>query len=97
MTNTDDWTFIATITSDVMMDDWARLAGNRVAIERIYRGDGASRGDGPGDELEGVIESGAVNCIRGMISRALATLKNRIDAQMSAIYRVRLRRLLTRS
>ena len=97
MTNTDDRTLIATITGDVMMDDWTRLARNRVAIKRIHRGDGASRGDGPGDELEGVIESGAVNCICGMISRALATLNNRVDAQVSAIYRARLRRLLTRS
>jgi hypothetical protein len=89
MTNTDDRSLIATIAGDAIMDDWARLAGTTVAVEWIHGDDGASRGDGLGDKLEGVIESRAVNCVRGMNSRTLATLKNGIDAEMSAIYRVR--------
>ena len=97
VTNTDDRSLVATIAGDVVMDNWAWLARSTVVIERIHRDDGAPRGDGPGDKFKRVIESSTVNCVCGMISRALATLKSRIDAGMSAIYTVRPRRLLTRS
>jgi hypothetical protein len=77
VTNTDDRSLIATIAGGATVDDWAGLARSTVSTEGLHWNDGASRRDWLGDELERVIKRSTVNCVRGIIPRAFATLDNR--------------------